>query len=115
MITLCKEARVFFHSTIGECIRAPFSNGKCLVSSNMLQGKLGTIGGINVEALLEIGGQYEHICPLQLYVGIGDEAYYILEHSLSSLYIAKEDNYFETPEQGPSTILPPGSQKSTPM
>ena len=81
----------------------------------MIRGKLGTIGGINVEALLEIGGEYETICPLHLYAGIGDEAYFILEHSLSSVYIAKSKNFFETPKQGPSTIFPPGSRKSTPM
>ena len=75
----------------------------------MIRGKLGTIGGINVEALLEIGREYETICPLQLYAGIGDEAYFILEHSLSFVYIAKSKNVFETPEQGPSTIFPPGS------
>ena len=115
MIALCREARVFLHSTMGACIRVPFSNGKCLVSSSMLRGELGTIGGINVEALLEIGGEYEPICPLHLYAGIGDEAYFILEHSLSCVYIAKSKNYFETPEQGPSTIFSPGSQKSTPM
>lgn len=115
LIALCREARVFLHSTKGACIRVPFSNGKCLVSINMIRGKLGAIGGINVEALLEIGGEYEPICPLHLYAGIGDEAYFILEQSLSSVYIAKSDNYFETPEQGPSTLISPGSRKSTPM
>lgn len=115
VIALCREACIFLHSTMGACIRVPFSNGKCLVSINMIRGKLGTTSGINVEALLEIGGEYEPICPLHLYAGIGDEAYFILEHSLSSVYIAKSENYFETPEQGPSTIFSPGSQKSTPM
>lgn len=100
---------------MGDCIQVPFLNGKCLLSKDVLCKKLGANAALNVEALVEIGGQYETICPLHLYEGIGNEAYFILEHSLSSVYVAKVQNFFETPKQGPSTIFPPGSKKSTPM